>query len=101
MLNFAIIAAGSAGGSALVTAFLLRYAPTRWLLKLLQFGVIVAVAAYVASFFVFYRPEIWLPVALEIASGATRLNTNVLTGLGGTTAGTLLTQILVTRRTAK
>lgn len=101
MLKFAIIAAGSASGSALATALLLRYSPTRRLLKLMQIGVIVAVAAYVASFFVFYRPEVWLPVALEIVTGVTRLNTDLLTGLGGTAAGTLFAQMLVARRTRK
>lgn len=101
MLELALIFTSSAGVAAAVTAVMLRFRSTRVILKLLQVTIILGVAAYAASFFVFYRPEIWLQVASEIISGAMRVDTKVLTGLGGLAFGTLITQKLITRRNRK
>ena len=97
MLKLAIIFGSSIAGAGLVTAILLHFQPTRWLLRLLQLGSIGAVVAYAAAFLVFYRPEVWPQVALEIAGDLARIDLEVLSGLGGSFFGTLLTQFLIGR----
>jgi hypothetical protein len=98
MLRLAIVCSGSLAVAAILTAILLHFRTTRALLKFFQICAIGVAIGYVAAFLVFYRPEIWPRVAVEIAFGIAHIDVDVLAGLGGAMAGMLFTQKIVARR---